>query len=98
MRAAATHRVGDERDAMSADQLLQWSTQTLYLGVFLVAAVRAVRRRLRANVDTALLFGAAATSIALTWVQQALGVAPAWMTGVISALGMALPYLLLRLL
>jgi signal transduction histidine kinase len=84
---------------MTADQLLQGLTQVLFVGVFVVAVVSAVRRPLRANVDTALLFGAAALSIALTWVQQALGIPP---NGLISAagggLGMALPYLLLRLL
>ena len=84
---------------MTADQLLQWLTQALFVGVFFAAVVSAVRRPLRANVDTALLFGAAALSIALTWVQQALGAPP---NGIISAagaaLGMALPYLLLRLL
>jgi hypothetical protein len=82
---------------MNADQLLQWLTQALFVGVFLVAAARAAHRRMRANVDTALLFGAAALSIALTWVQE-LGVAPNWMTAAAGALGMALPYLLLRLL
>ena len=84
---------------MTADQLLQWLTQALFVGVFLVAALKAVHRPLRANVDTALLFGAAALSVALTWIQQAFGVAP---NGVLAAaggaLGMALPYLLLRLL
>src|SRR5260370_19493521 len=84
---------------MTADQLLQGLTQVLFVGVFVVAVVSAVRRPQRANVDTALLFGAAALSIALTWVQQALGIPP---NGLISAvgggLGMALPYLLLRLL
>jgi PAS domain S-box-containing protein len=84
---------------MTADQLLQWLTQVLFVGVFCAAVVGAVRRPLRANVDTALLFGAAAGSIALTWVQQALGVPPNGVTTAVGAtLGMALPYLLLRLL
>jgi PAS domain S-box-containing protein len=82
---------------MNVDQLLQWLTQTLFVGVFLVAAVRAVRRHQRVNLDTALLFGAASLSIALTWVQQALPVAPNWMTQSSGSLGLALPYLLLRL-
>src|SRR5216683_6961544 len=86
-------------DAMNADQLLQGLTQALFVGVFVVAAARAVRRRLRANVDTALLFGAAAVSISLTWVQQALGIASnQLLTATGSAVAMALPYLLLRLL
>ena len=84
---------------MTADQLLQLLTQALFVGVFLVAALRAVRRPLRPNVDTALLFGAAALSIALTWILQALGVAPNRIIGAAQGvLGMALPYLLLRLL
>src|SRR6266851_1395297 len=84
---------------MTADQLLQLLTQGLFVGVFLVAALRAVRRPLRPNVDTALLFGAAALSIALTWILQALGVAPNRIIGAAQGvLGMALPYLLLRLL
>src|ERR1700704_3936315 len=59
---------------MTADQLLQWLTQALFVG-------------------------AAALSVALTWVQQAFGLGP---NGILAAtgaaLGMALPYLLLRLL
>ncbi len=84
---------------MTADQLLQWLTQALFVGVFCAAVVGAVRRPLRANVDTALLFGAAAGSIALTWVRQVLGMPPNGVTNAVgAALGMALPYLLLRLL
>src|SRR6266851_2902557 len=84
---------------MTADQLLQWLTQALFVGVFCAAVVGAVRRPLRANVDTALLFGAAAGSIALTWVRQVLGMPPNGVTNAVGAtLGMALPYLLLRLL
>jgi PAS domain S-box-containing protein len=92
----ASRRIANS-EAMNADQLLQSFTQALFLGVFLVAVVRAVRRPLRANVDTALLFGAAVVSIGLTWVQQ-LGVAAYWAPGAAGALGMSLPYLLLRLL
>jgi hypothetical protein len=59
---------------MSADQLLQWLTQTLFVVVFLVATARAIRRPSRTNADCAILFGATAFVIAQGWVQQAFGI------------------------
>src|SRR5919202_823688 len=84
---------------MSADLLLQWLSQALFVGIFLAVARQAVRRPLRKNVDSALLFGFAALAVAQAWLQQALRLTP---SPVLIAIGgslvMALPYLLLRLL
>ena len=42
---------------MSADDLLQFLTQALFVLIFLVVLRQAIRQPLRANVDIALLFG-----------------------------------------
>ncbi|MGH2369718.1 MAG: GAF domain-containing sensor histidine kinase, partial [Chloroflexota bacterium] len=83
---------------MSAESLLQGLTQALYVLVFVVVAVHAVRRPLRANVDIALLFAATSLIIAQQWITAAIGEMPGRLLGVLTgALLMALPYLLLRL-
>ncbi|GAC1433696.1 MAG: hypothetical protein NVSMB65_07640 [Chloroflexota bacterium] len=83
---------------MNAEQLLQFVSNALFIAIFPVVAVRAVRQPLRAHVDTALLFAAFAFLVALSWLPGALQLArtPALMA-ITGALVMALPYLLLRL-
>ena len=84
---------------MSADDFIQFLSQALYVLLFTVVAARMVRRPLRANVDVALLFGATALVVAITWIGEALQTPPHPLVGALSgALVMALPYLLLRLL
>src|SRR3954447_22509582 len=51
---------------MTLDQFVQDLSWIIYLIIFVVVAIHAVRRPLRANIDIALLFGAAAVSIALS--------------------------------
>jgi len=83
---------------MSADQLLQGATQCLFVFIFIVVFINALRQPRRSTVDTALLFGAMALIIGESW---ALGALRLTATGVLAAatgaLLMALPYLLLRL-
>jgi signal transduction histidine kinase len=85
---------------LSADDFIQILTHALYVVVFVVVAVRAAHRPLRANVDVALLFGAISLVIAIHWTIQALRLTPPPpLLGTLSGvLLMALPYLLLRLL
>ena len=86
---------------MSADDLLQIITQVLYVVIFVVVGLQALRRPLRANIDIALFFGVTALIIAIGWVSRALNVEseqqPRLLMVVTSSMLMALPYLLLRL-
>lgn len=83
---------------MSAISLLQFLSQLLFLIVFVVVAVKAVRQPRAATVDTALLFGAVSIIVAESWITTELHVtASHWLSAVIGSLLMALPYLLLRL-
>src|SRR5437667_12697301 len=83
---------------MSASTLLQVLTQALFVVVFVVVAVKAVRRPRRVTIDTALLFGVASLLVAEGWVLAVLHTKPSPLLAVLaSALIMALPYLLLRL-
>ena len=83
---------------MSADDLLNLVDQLVYVGVFLVTLVRAVRHPRRATADAALLFGDTAAIIAASFFVGEQGIPmPAWLTVVVQVLLMALPYLLLRL-
>lgn len=83
---------------MSALEFLAALTQLIYVLIFVVSLLRAVRRPAPANVDIALLFGAT-TYIILQ--QRAATVFGAPLPPLLAALGtaiaMALPYLLLRL-
>src|SRR5436853_589975 len=83
---------------MTADQLLQFISQAIFVVVFVVVADRTRRRPLRANVDTALLFGTVSLLVAEGWAAEVFGLAPGGMLETVSSsLVMALPYLLLRL-
>lgn len=83
---------------MSADTFLQYLTQAFYVAIFVVTLVGAVRRPLRARIDIALFFGAAALVITAGWVAAALNSEPPPVVrAVTTSLVMVLPYLLLRL-
>jgi signal transduction histidine kinase len=85
--------------AMPASSLLQYLTQALFVGVFVVVGRRALRRPRRVDVDVALLFGALSLVIAIQWLQSAVGRVPnQYQIALTGALLMALPYLMLRLL
>jgi signal transduction histidine kinase len=84
---------------VSADDFIQLVTQALYIVLFVLVAVRAAHRPLRANVDVTLLFGTTAVIIAIGGVSTALHVTPPpWLAALTGTLLLALPYLLLRLL
>ncbi|MBV9281438.1 MAG: hypothetical protein JOZ41_15265, partial [Chloroflexi bacterium] len=83
---------------MSADTFIQDLTQALFVVIFLVVAAKAVREPRRANLDTALVFGAAAAIIVEGWVTGAFHITVGGvLASASSSLLMALPYLLLRL-
>src|SRR6476620_5272524 len=84
---------------MTADDLIQYLSWAIYVLIFVVATIRAVRRPLRANVDIALLFAVPALIVALE-VPAELGLIPPddLLAGAIaSSLIVAMVYLLLRL-
>lgn len=83
---------------MTANQLLQFLTQALFVTVFGVVIVKAVRRPLRATVDTALLFGVTSVVIAEQWISNVSGTESGRLLEAVNGtLIMAMPYLLLRL-
>lgn len=77
---------------------LQLLTQALFLLIFSAVVVQALRRPLRATRDSALLFGAISLLIALDWAHALLRftLSPL-LAATTSAIIMAVPYLLLRL-
>ena len=83
---------------MSALDVIQFLTQALYIVVFGFTLWTAIRHPRVITVETALLFGAAAVSVALDW---AFGLPrthpPRLVMDVSTVLGLAIPYLLLRL-
>jgi signal transduction histidine kinase len=84
---------------MSAYALLQYTTQAIFVVIFVVVGARAVRRPRTADVDIALLFGVLSLIIALQWLDSALGIPPGrYEIALAGSLLMALPYLMLRLL
>src|SRR5437763_9445954 len=83
---------------MSANDLLGFLTQALFVLVFLVVATKAVRQPRRATVDTALLFGVASLLVAEGWAAPLLHLRTSpLLVATSSALLVALPYLLVRL-
>ena len=83
---------------MTDDQFLTYASWALYLGVFVVVVLRALRLPTRAHLDMVLFFGASALIIVVGTVDSAMGLTnPVWLNDVVSAALMALPYLLLRL-
>ena len=84
---------------MSAIQFLQYLTQIIFVLISLVATRAVVQRPTRTRLDIAAFFGIITVITIAQWLTAALHAAlPSWMTVVESALIMALPYLLIRLL
>jgi signal transduction histidine kinase len=84
---------------MSADQFLQFTTQAVFLFIFVVVGVRAIRHPRRITIDIALFFAALALIIAVNWLTNLIGSPLAWPVNLFpSIFVMTLPYLLLRLL
>ena len=83
---------------MTANELISLVTEGVFVLVFAVVTAQALRRRTRANIDTALLFGSIAGFFLLGRVTDAVGLSGAQPFATVSiALIYALPYLLLRL-
>lgn len=82
---------------MSVHSLILVLTQALFVLVFLVVAVQAVRQPRRATIDTALLFGVAALLVVEGWISPLLHLTGPLLSALSIALIMALPFLLVRL-
>ena len=91
-------RISRKKWAMRADQLIQLITQLLFVLIFARVAFESWRRPRRVNIDITLLFGVLALLVAEGWVAETEGgTPPALVNDAVSALLMALPYLLYRL-
>ena len=83
---------------MSGNDQLQYLAWALYVLIFVLVAVRTVRRATRAHLDMTLFFGASTLVIVLSVAPAALKLpTPVWLNALVGSLLMALPYLLLRL-
>jgi signal transduction histidine kinase len=83
---------------MTAYQLLQLLSQLLFVLIAGVVTIKALRRPWKANVDTALLFDIVALIVAVSRLDEKVGITPGRLqTGVLDSLLMALPYLLIRM-
>ncbi|MDP9246329.1 MAG: ATP-binding protein [Chloroflexota bacterium] len=84
---------------MTALQLIQGINNVLFVGIFVLVAFAAYRRRTRIAVDTALFFGALAFAVLEAPALQLVGIAPnAITTATATILVMSVPYVMLRLL
>ena len=82
---------------MTALQLISYATEAIYVVIFLVVAVQAIRRPDRASVDIALFFCVSALLIMEIELTTLLGISTSLVTATVVMLALALPYLLLRL-
>ena len=83
---------------MSANELIQYTSDVVFVLIFLVVLRRAIKRPRRSHIDAALFFGAAAAIVVESVMLKALAIqAPAWLGVVVVGLLLALPFLTLRL-
>ena len=83
---------------MTAHELIQYLTWVVYIVIFILVAIRAVRRPLKANIDIALFFLASTISIAFTFGTRLGLLPPGGIASAIStSLALTLAYLLVRL-
>ena len=83
---------------MTAEDFLGAATRWLFVAIFVVVAQRALRRRRRCEIDSALLFGAVSLFVGLDFVSHVLRVTDMPPLHALRiSLVVALPYLLLRL-
>jgi signal transduction histidine kinase len=86
------------QQALTADQLVTYTVWAVYVLIFIVSAVRAIRRPLRANIDIALLFGSTTIIIGFSVAAALHLFEPNRITRAINtSLILAVAYLLLRL-
>ena len=76
---------------MTAIELLSWITQILFVVLFVLVAGRAIRRPLRAHVNTAILFGSLAALVGLSQLFDSLGLSQEPWTIVVLVLLLNLP-------
>jgi signal transduction histidine kinase len=95
---AVIYRKGCGVGTLTADQFITYLSWLVFLVIFALVAVQAIRRPSRANLDIALLFGTTTAVIVIAVASLSEALPPsdtwAWLAG--SAI-LALPYLLLRL-
>src|SRR4051812_46460132 len=83
---------------MSFDQFVQDLSWGIYVIIFVVVTMKAIRDPLRTNIDIALLFGAATAIVALSAATSTHLIEPGRLTGAITvSLLLAMIYMLLRL-
>jgi len=82
---------------LNALELVTLITQVVYLVIFASVLFRAVQHRTPAHLDMTLFFGAFAIIFLASRLTSLLGPSPAWLTVVLVAIVMAVPYILLRL-
>jgi signal transduction histidine kinase len=82
---------------LNALELISAVTQIIYVLIFVSVTLRAVRQPTRAHSDIALFFGALAFIIVVARIAALAGTTPPWLTTVLVAILMAVPYILLRL-
>jgi signal transduction histidine kinase len=84
---------------MSGLQQLQYLSWALYLLIFVLVLLRALRRPTPAHFDMVLFFGAAGLIIVSSTITSVLGISqpPVWLADIRGGLLMSLAYLLLRL-
>src|SRR5436305_1974907 len=83
---------------MTFEQVVQDLSWVIYVLIFVVVAVKAVRRPLRANIDIALLFGTATAIVALTVATSLNLIASGGLSGaLVISLLLLMIYMLLRL-
>ena len=83
---------------MTALELISLVTQVLFVGLFVVVLLHALRQRSRASVDTALLFGSVAAVVVLSRVVQLTGTGDApFVTPLLLLLLNLAPYAMIRL-
>lgn len=83
---------------MTALELIQLASQVVFVLVFVLTLVEALRRPTRARTDTALFFGAIAVAIVQGRLAAIFGPFPEIVSQLSTVAVIALPYLLLRLL
>src|SRR5207302_1943919 len=83
---------------VTAAELVQYTSDVVFVAIFVAIVRRAIRSRRRANVDAAMLFGALAAVIVVSLASRAAGLSSPATTGFVLIALLALPFLTLRLI
>jgi signal transduction histidine kinase len=82
---------------VTAAELIQYTSDVVFVAIFVAVAARAIRRRRRATLDAVMLFGALAAVIVVSLGSRATGLSGPVTTGFVLIALLALPFLTLRL-